>query len=91
MDNINLRDFTSASEHKQKILNILSNRNLPDDYYLVHYTDNKLIHTLRGLIVELMLHSEWFIFFGKKINDILKNNCNDFRVSTVNQILKELR
>jgi hypothetical protein len=91
MDNLNLDHFTSASEHKQKIMNILSNRNLPDNYYLVNYTDNKLIHALRGLIIELMLHSEWFIFFGKELNEILKNNCNDFRVCVVNKILKELK
>ena len=76
-----------ASEHKQKIENILNNKDLPDNYYNYVNTQNNLIHMLRTLTVELLIHPEWFKFF-KKIEPLLKKNCNTFTVVSINEILE---
>jgi hypothetical protein len=84
---INLSDFVKASEHKQKIENILNNKDLPENYYSIEYTQHSLITNLRTLTVELLVHPEWFKFF-KKIEPLLKKNCNTFTVVSVNEILR---
>ena len=84
---LNLSDFVKASEHKLKIENILNDKNLPENYYSIEYTQDILIHKLRTLTVELLIHPEWYKFF-KNIEPLLKKNSNIFTVSSVNEILR---
>jgi len=84
---LNLSDFVAASEHKLKMENILNDKNLPENYYSIDYTQNTLITNLRTLTVELLIHPEWFKFF-KNIEPLLKKNCNSFTISSVNEILR---
>jgi len=87
MDNIN--NFVKASEHKIKIYNIINNKNLPYNFYVIENTDNSLIHQLRTLIIELLIHPEWYIFFGN-LQEVLKKNSNTFTILSVNEILQQL-
>jgi len=84
-----MKNFIEATQHKYKINNILNNKNLPVNFYVIEYTDNTLIHQLRTLIIELLIHPEWFMYFGT-LQQILKKNCNTFTICSINEILQEL-
>lgn len=87
MENKNINDFVKASEHKVKIYNIINNKNLPENCYLYQSTDNSLINQLRTLTVELLIHPEWYMYFGN-IKQILEKNCNNYTLHSINEIIK---